>query len=158
MSYREFRKKHVVTKNNEPSKTNQSFKDQCDINTIVSKFMKTGEFNHLAKRQGFYADVSQFPDLLGAHLIIKESEASFARLPAELRKEFGNNPLEMIEWLQNPENKQKAEEMGLIPKTEVQNKNQPKSEKLDSQPKSKSKPKSEPQTTTNQNDDESGSE
>ena len=45
----------VYTVNNEPSMTDQQFKDDCDVNFIVNKFTKTGHLTHLAKFQGMYA-------------------------------------------------------------------------------------------------------
>ena len=56
----------VYTVNNEPSMTDQQFKDDCDVNFNVNKFTKTGHLTHLAKFQGMYADVSAIPDLAEA--------------------------------------------------------------------------------------------
>jgi bifunctional DNA-binding transcriptional regulator/antitoxin component of YhaV-PrlF toxin-antitoxin module len=46
-------------------------------------------------------------------------------LPAEIREMFGNNPGEFLEQVQNPENRDRMMELGLIerpqPKVEVLN-------------------------------------
>lgn len=111
--YREKRVKRVATKNTEPSKTDQQYKQDCDVNHIIRKFSKTGQISHLAKAQGQYADVAEIPDLLGALGQVTQAQQSFDLLPAELRKKFSNSPVEMYNWLQNPQNDKEAVRLGL---------------------------------------------
>ena len=40
-----------------PSLTKQSFKDECNINNIMSKYMKDGLIGHVNKHQGRYDDL-----------------------------------------------------------------------------------------------------
>lgn len=104
----------VTTKILTHSKTDQSFKDDCDINEVVRKFQKTGQISHLNKKQGVYADVSQIPDLMTASQQIRDAEDAFNALPATVRRKFRNNPEEMIEFLRDPQNEQEAIKLGLI--------------------------------------------
>lgn len=105
----------VYTVNNEPSMTDQQFKDDCDVNFIVDKFTKTGNLTHLAKFQGMYADVSEIPDLAQAMQIVSTAQTAFDTLPAELRSRFGNSPVNMVEFLNDINNKDEAIKLGLIP-------------------------------------------
>lgn len=105
-----------------PSKTDTSFKDDCDINTIVAKFKKTGQINHLSKKQGFYGDATQLPDLQTASQQIADAHEAFSALPANVRKKFQNDPAQMIEFLRDPQNEHEATKLGLLkPKPALKN-------------------------------------
>lgn len=111
----------INPQNGDPArKTDQSFKDDCNVNFIVSRFMKTGQISHLAKRQGHYSDMSYAPsDLLEAYKVVKDAEEAFASLPAAVRKRFENNPSEILQFLEDPKNRDEAIELGLIPETKL---------------------------------------
>lgn len=103
----------VATLNEHPSKTDQSQKQDCDVNYIVAKYRKTGQITHLAKRRGYYADVSTIPDLTEALSIVSTASDAFNALPSQLRKRFGNDPQEMIAFLQDPSNLEESIKLGL---------------------------------------------
>lgn len=105
--------KRVYTKNEEPSKTDKSWKKDCDVNEIVRRFNKTGQITHLRNTQGVYADVSEITDLKTALETVQNAQNAFDSLPAELRKKFDNDPQKMIEYLQDPKNNDEAYKLGL---------------------------------------------
>lgn len=114
--YREKAINRPVQKFSGKSRTDQSFADSCDINKIVANFMRTGEMPK-SSREGFFADTSYIPsDLLSAHEIIKDAHESFMQLPSKTREEFNNDPAQLLDFVQNPANRDKAIELGLIPK------------------------------------------
>ncbi|AZL82952.1 internal scaffolding protein [Apis mellifera associated microvirus 25] len=117
--------KRIQTINEEPSKTEQSFQKECDVNEIIRKYMKTGQITHMARNQGSYADVSEIPDLHSAMIQVSQAQQAFDSLPAELRKRFGNSPVAMVEFLQNPKNDEEAIELGLKTKKPGLVENQP---------------------------------
>lgn len=108
--------KRVYTVNDGPDMTDQSFKDDADVNFIVKKYLKTGQITHLSQRIGRYMDVSELPDLQTALTTVHNAQAAFMELPAELRKEFDNDPVKLVSFLQDPANKEKAIELGLVEK------------------------------------------
>lgn len=108
--------KRVTTFNHEPSMTDQQFAEDCDVNNIIDRFMKTGQINHLSSQQGVYADVSEIPDLQGATIIVQEANNLFNELPSDIREKFKNNPIEMMEWLSEPKNTEEAVKLGLMTK------------------------------------------
>jgi len=117
--------RRVQTINTIPSKTDQQYGDETDVNQIVEKYMRTGELSHTRNQQGVYADTSEIPDLLGATLIVQEANEKFAELPADVREKFQNNPINMMDYLAQEKNRSEAEELGLInrrPKTEQNDK------------------------------------
>lgn len=116
MKHIEIRKngtKRVYTTNSQVSKTEQQFAKECDVNEIMRKFMKTGQVTHLAKHQGQFVDVSEIPDLHTAMIQVAAAQQTFDLLPAELRKRFGNSPVNMVEFLQDPSNDDEAVKLGL---------------------------------------------
>lgn len=104
----------VMTINNEPSKTQQQFKDECDINNIIKKFQNTGEFTHRAKNPGMYGDFSNITDYQGMLHTIQQAQDSFMTLPALTRKKFDNDPGELIKFLKDPSNTEEAIKLGLV--------------------------------------------
>lgn len=96
-----------------PSKTDASQANECDPNYIMKKFRKTGTITHLAKGIGSYQDVSNIPDLHLAMTQVSQAQQAFDALPSELRRRFGNSPVEMIHFLQDPNNDQEAIKLGL---------------------------------------------
>lgn len=106
--------KKVTTTFEKPSKTDQSWKEDCDVNNIIRKFLKTGTITHVNNKKSAYADVSEIPDLLEAVLQIKDAQDIFDGLPSDIRKRFNNSPLDMVDFLQNEKNRDEAIELGLI--------------------------------------------
>ena len=49
-------KRKVITVNLENSLADQSFKEDCDVNVIISRYKKTGQLPSSVK-QGIYADI-----------------------------------------------------------------------------------------------------
>lgn len=105
--------KRVFTVNDEVSRTDQSFDKDVNVNYIMAKYLKTGQIDHLTKNRGIYADVSQITDLLTATEQVKKANHAFNSLPAEIRKRFGNSPVSMVEFLQDPKNDTEAIKLGL---------------------------------------------
>lgn len=108
--------KRVAIQFDDVSKTDQSWAEHVNINNIVERFLKTGQFDHLAKHQGLYLDVSEIPDLPEAIMKVRSANEAFASLPAEIRDKFQNDPVAFVDFLQDPNNTQQAIDMGLLPK------------------------------------------
>lgn len=113
ISYRSNGSRIVSTINNLPSRTDQQFKADCDVNHIVTKFKKTGQISHLAKMQGQYLDVSEIKDLDVALQQVKTAQSAFDSLPAEIRQRFRNDPREYVKFLADPKNDEEAITLGL---------------------------------------------
>lgn len=107
--------KKVITINDQPSKTQQQFKDTVDVNNIMKKYKKTGVVTHLRNAaQGLYMDLTAIPDLAEAKMQIAHAEELFMQIPAELRLKFNNDPALLISYLKDPANKKEAQAHGLI--------------------------------------------
>lgn len=106
--------RRVYTVNNLPSKTDQSFKKECDVNEIMRKYLKTGQMAHLRGMQGTYADVSEIGDLQECVQKVQLAQEAFNSLPATLRNKLNNDPSKFIEYLNDPKNVDEAVELGLM--------------------------------------------
>lgn len=100
--------------NQEPSLTQQQFKDQCDINNIIKRYRLTGEITHVSKKKGHYGDYSEVPDYQTAMEIVIKADTAFNELPASLRKRFGNSPAELLSFISDPANQEEAAKLGLL--------------------------------------------
>jgi len=97
----------------EPTRAQQHHKDECDINVILERFGKTGQVPVNAI-SGTYGDFSGVHDYHTAINAIIASENEFAALPAQLRNKFANDPANLVQFLDNPENRAEAEKLGLV--------------------------------------------
>lgn len=99
--------------NTELSMTQQHFKDECDINRILAKFLKTGFLATVGP--GTYDDVSEVGEYRQALHLLEDAKTQFDGMPAAIRKYFDNDPANFMEFCHNPANRDKAIEIGLIP-------------------------------------------
>ena len=99
----------------EPSLAQQHHKDECDINNILRQFNITGLLpeSPLSPRYGDFTGISDYHTALN-RVIAAQDE--FEALPAQIRARFDNDPAQLIEFLENSENRQEAEELGLVDK------------------------------------------
>lgn len=93
-------------------RTKQSMKDECDINRIMRKYIKSGTVSHVAKHGGRY-EYCTASDFMESLSIVQEGQRMFDELPAVVRKEFGNSPASFLSFVQDPKNLDKMREMGL---------------------------------------------
>lgn len=80
-------------------RTKEAFKDQCDINKILKKAAIKGGLSHVQKYpEAVYGEFDPSLDLFVARERIAQAERIFADLPAEIRREFGNDAVKFIEY------------------------------------------------------------
>lgn len=120
----------------EPGKTQQHFKDECDINRIVSHFQETGQINHLRASQPEYGFASS-QSFTEAMYIVAQAEQEFAALPSAIRSHFSNNPAEFLDAAHDETRRPEFVELGLLeplPRIEVEVPAEPLSEALPQAP------------------------
>lgn len=96
--------------------TKQSFKEECDINNIMRKYERTGVLDHVGTsvpQYGEYMGSMSYQESLNAILF---AQAQFADLPAELRARFGNDPAELLAFMEDAGNLDEAVKLGLVQK------------------------------------------
>lgn len=95
-------------------RTDQSFKEECDVNNIVSKFSKTGAITHISRIQGVYADLTEVTDLLAMKETVQMAQNAFDALPSSLRNKLNNDPSQFIEYLNDPKNSEELISLGIL--------------------------------------------
>jgi phage internal scaffolding protein len=93
----------------------QHFKEECDINTILQKFNITGLLpeNSLSPRYGDFTGIGDYHTAMNRVFAVQEE---FEALPAQIRARFNNDPANLIEFLDNSDNRPEAEKLGLVEK------------------------------------------
>ncbi len=95
------------------SRTQQHFKEECDIHTIVDRYKRTNQLP-MPTHMGTYGDFSDINDYQSARLRLIEADELFMEFPAEIRtRKFHNDPAEFIAFVQDPDNQAEAIELGL---------------------------------------------
>lgn len=101
--------------NDENCKVQQHYKEECNINNIVRKIAK-GFVPPMVAQRPFYADVSGVEDYQTSLTKVVKAQQQFDMLPANIRAKFFNRPENLIEWLQDENNRSEAEKLGLVEK------------------------------------------
>lgn len=96
-----------------PSRTQQSFRDECDINNILRQFNVTGELPS-GSVQPQYGDFSGITDYQSALNAVMAAQHSFLALPAKVRAKFDNDPALFVDWASDEANKDDMKAFGLL--------------------------------------------
>ncbi|HAN48978.1 MAG TPA: hypothetical protein DCQ20_08915 [Nitrospira sp.] len=93
--------------------TQQSFAEECDINTIVRRFGLTGELpqGYQAPVSGDFTGISDFQTAMQA---VRSAEERFMELPASLRSRFNHDPGSLMSFLDDESNRPEAVKLGLL--------------------------------------------
>lgn len=100
------------TVNNEESLTQQSDRDETDINIIMERYSKTGMLPQL-NMEAMTGDFSEAVDFRTAQEQILAAREAFLEVPAKLRARFHNDPQEFIDFATDPENLPELRKLGL---------------------------------------------
>lgn len=106
--------RHRVSKRfSSPSMTKQSFKDETDINVIVSRALKNGFLPPLPSNPVF-ADVSREFDYRDSLDRIASIQDAFDTLPAEVRARFSNDPANLLDALVDESRVDELVDLGIL--------------------------------------------
>jgi hypothetical protein len=93
----------------------QSFKEECDINTIVKRFGIGYEMpdNVRAPEYGDFTGVDSFHAMVNT---VAHTREQFELLPAHIRAFHNNDPVKYVEYSLDPKNRAQLKEWGLLSK------------------------------------------
>lgn len=97
----------------DPSLAQQQFKDECDINVLLTRFAITGQLPS-GVRAPQYGDFSAVTDYHSALNAVIEADRSFMEMPADIRSRFNNDPGAFVEFCSDPGNHDEAVKLGLV--------------------------------------------
>lgn len=97
-------------------RTQQHFKAECDVNTIVKGFSKRDWAERMlhAKDEGLYQDLPAEFDYQAAMNTMIQADQAFSALPAHVRERFKNSPALFLQFFQDPNNQEELVELGLV--------------------------------------------
>ncbi len=97
----------------------QSFKEECDINTILDRHRQGAMVTHVNANQGRFADVSRFTDYREVLERVERAREYFLGLSSEVRNRFQNDPAYFLDFVADPANTNELVELGLGPAVEA---------------------------------------
>lgn len=98
------------------SKTDQSDKDMVNINSIMSRYRKTGLLPQFKEKVAQYIDTTQIPSYMDAHEQISRANEMFMQLPSDVRKLMDNNPANLEKVLQDEKYHDLLVDYGILKK------------------------------------------
>lgn len=96
-------------------RTQQNEKADADINTILER-VKRGAIAPVGRNvPPMYGDFTEVPrDLREALVMVKRADELFMSLDAFVRRRFNNDPVEMLDFLNDSKNHDEAVKLGLV--------------------------------------------
>lgn len=125
---------HTETVPRGASLTQQQYKEDCDVNLIMEKYMKLGQMPPFDPDQVVYGDMTSLPSYQEALDVVKKAGDLFLEIPAQIRQRFGNDPQQLMDFLASEKEDDIAEsyKLGLRHKKPVTpDPNKPLIDKLD---------------------------
>lgn len=116
--YNIYDRKRVGFQTQGASKTKQEQSSGCDINLIMKRYLKTGELTHI-KENPRYGDFQDAQDYQTTLENVLQAQEDFQALPSNIRDYFNNDPANLLDFMSDSKNTEKAQELGLISKPET---------------------------------------
>lgn len=97
----------------DPSRTQQEFAAESDINNIMARYLKTGTVPMFVDRMMLNGDQHQmtFHEMQN---VIASATSSFMQLPSAIRAEFDNDAAKFVDFASDEKNVAKLREWGLL--------------------------------------------
>ena len=93
--------------------TDQSFREEADINTIMARYQSTGEMPVLNEGTAQWLDVTEMDFQRHMDFCI-EAQGLFDDLPSDIRDRFGNDPGAFLGFVSDEKNRLEVAKMGLL--------------------------------------------
>lgn len=97
-----------------PSKVQEQFADACQTDTIIRKYNMMGVNPFIASGGSQYLDTTQIPDFICASNAQVKVKEYFEGLPADIRLEFNNDPMQFAEVVSDPRNTDYLRDIGVL--------------------------------------------
>lgn len=106
----------VISPVDEKSRTQQHFKDDCDINVIWKRYQRTGVVTHIARVREVYGEFDPNVNFGKVFADLSRAQEMFEQLPAAMRGRFLNDPKGFYEFIADPANKDECIRLGIFDK------------------------------------------
>lgn len=95
-----------------PSRTQQHFRDETDINVMVQRFQRTGIPEAPPVFPGV-RDFTEVHDFRSAMQAVIDADRAFAALPSGVRERFMNDPARLLDFVSDDANYDEAVRLGI---------------------------------------------
>lgn len=97
--------------------TRQEFRKDSDINELLGRMETQGLIANFSRFGPDWAESNvEFPgSFQEAMALILEAQEDFMKLPSRARAEFANDPGAYLDFMSNPDNYERAVELGILP-------------------------------------------
>lgn len=106
------------------SRTQQSFRDEANINKIVAKYNVRRFMQPRPEMETvgeiITNDFYNMPDFHTMQTIIARANENFMRLPAKIRSRFDNDPQKLLDFVKDPKNEKEGIALGIYPEPQKQ--------------------------------------
>lgn len=102
-----------------PGRTKQAAKDECNINTIMAKYQRTGQLPDMIRKDARYGDFSAAVDYREALNRVLLAQEQFQGLPAKVRSRFQNDPAQFLAFVEDEANADELVKMDLAARGET---------------------------------------
>lgn len=92
--------------------TQQSFKDECDINITLARYGQGASLSPPVPWES--VDFTGVHDFESAQAVLLDAQDAFDLLPATVRERFHNSPAELIHFISDDKNVSEARTLGLL--------------------------------------------
>lgn len=98
-----------------PSLTRQEFQEEADINNIIDQYETHGILPD-TRPEGAFGDFTDpvLSNYQEAQNIVVGARELFERLPARIRERFHNDAASLIDFVQDPDNREEAIKLGIV--------------------------------------------
>lgn len=93
--------------------TEQAHKNECDVNRIIQKYDRTGLITHVSRFEAEFGDLTGL-EFKAAQDKVANALSMFEQLPANIKKRFRNSPQDLLTFMEDPNNREEAIDLGLI--------------------------------------------
>lgn len=103
-----------------PSRTVQSDREGTDLKILLEKYVETGEIPtvQLPVGEPLDGDFTGLPDFQEMQNMLIDIQEQFDALPSKVREKFANDPMAMVQFLQDENNIEEAVKLGLMERRE----------------------------------------
>lgn len=103
-----------------PSRTVQSDREGTDLKILLEKYVDTGEIPtvQLPVGEPLDGDFTGLPDFQEMQNMLIDIQEQFDALPSKVREKFANDPMAMVQFLQDENNIEEAVKLGLMERRE----------------------------------------
>lgn len=115
-----WRERRSLSFDPEKGRTKQQFRDEVNINEIMRRYRDNAIVPETRGQAGHYGDFSDIGGYDEAMEAVNTANQAFVELPSHVRTRFGNDPAQLLLFMEDEGNEEEARALGILPPLEVE--------------------------------------